>query len=175
MSRVLLGGDEKFSWRRFKEMTWDTRVIEADVELPRLEQEFAARDVTSSDLNRVLKKLLSWNRVATVSSTETTLYFFYLNTMLRGGISDPVEAFKHAVSYMQETYGSTDVAWGDVNRLQRAHTSGLRGFDDDAESLPVAGGPGNPFGTIFNFYARPQAGKQKMYGIGGGPSKRIRT
>ena len=167
MSRVLLGGDEKFSWRRFKEMTWDTRVIEADVELPRLEQEFAARDVTSSDLNRALKKLLSWDRVATVSSTETTLYFFYRNTMLRGGISDPVEAFKHAVSYMQETYGSTDVAWGDVNRLQRAHTSGLRGFDDDAESLPVAGGPGNPFGTIFNFYARPQAGKQKMYGVAG--------
>ncbi len=68
---------------------------------------------------------------------------------------------------MSEVYGSWRVPWGEVNRLQRAHTSGSQGFDDDAESLPIAGGPGNPFGTIFNFYARPQPGKQRMYGVAG--------
>ena len=48
-----------------------------------------------------------------------------------------------------------------------AHTSGLAGFDDDALSLPVAGGPGNPFGTIFNVYGRPDPKRQKMYGVAG--------
>jgi penicillin amidase len=68
---------------------------------------------------------------------------------------------------MEDTYGSWKVAWGEVNRLQRRHTSGTEGFDDAAESLPVAGGPGNPFGIIFNFYARPEDGRRRMYGVAG--------
>ncbi len=170
MSRVLLAGDEKFSWKKFKKMTWDTRVIEADVELPRLAQEFIARDVpgeAGEAAKKAIRSLLLWDRMATTGSTETSLYFFYRNAMVRGGITDPVLALLHAIELMESTYGTTKVRWGDINRLQRAHTSGLEDFDDEALSLPIAGGPGNPFGTIFNFYTRPKSGQKKMYGVAG--------
>ena len=170
MSRILLGGDKKFSYQQLERLTWDTRVLEADVMIPQLVQEVAARDLGADDSARLqpaLKLLQAWDRRATVKSTATTLYYFWRVQQRQLGVPDPVEAFKKAVGYMTELYGDYRVPWGEVNRLQRAHTSGAQGFDDEAESLPVAGGPGNPFGTIFNFYGRPQPGKPKMYGVAG--------
>jgi penicillin amidase len=32
--------------------------------------------------------------------------------------------------------------------------------------LPIAGAPG-PLGVVFNFYARPQAGQKRRYGLAG--------
>lgn len=170
MSRLLLGGEKKFTYKDVEKMTWDTRVLEADTKIPMLVQEVAARDLSTSDrktLLPALRLLKRWDRQATINSTGTTLYYFWRVQERQLGVQDPVEGFKNAVAYMTETYGDWRVRWGDVNRLQRSHTSGLRGFDDEAESLPVAGGPGNPFGTIFNFYARPQSGQKKMYGVAG--------
>ena len=78
-----------------------------------------------------------------------------------------VNAFIKTLDHMETTYGTWQVRWGEVNRIQRAHTGGQAGFDDDARSLPVAGGPGNPLGLIFNFYARPSPESKKMYGVAG--------
>lgn len=170
MSRILLGGERAFSFRDLERVTWDTRVLEADVTLPVLEQEIAARvlpEPRASEVNKALRMLQKWDRRSTVDSQAASLYFYWRLAQRQGGIADPVDAFEHALDLMQDTYGSWQVAWGEINRLQRAHTSGAEGFDDDAPSLPVAGGPGNPFGTIFNFYARPQPGHGKMYGVAG--------
>ena len=153
-----------------QKLTWDTRVLEVETTLPVLRQEIAARDLAEAQADLLagpLKLLEQWDGIATVDSEATTLYFFYRLQQRQLGTPDPVDAFTNAVGYMQKVYGSWRVAWGDVNRLQRRHTSGATGFDDEAESLPIAGGPGNPFGTIFNFYARPQPGQQKMYGVAG--------
>ena len=170
MSRILLSSKEQFSYGDLEKMTWDTYVLEAETTLPVLQQEIAARDLAADDaelLRGPLKMLTRWDRYADIKSHATTLYFFWRLQQRQLGVSDPVDALRNAVNAMNSVYGSWRVAWGEVNRLQRAHTSGTRGFDDDAESLPIAGGPGNPFGTIFNFYARPQPGKQRMYGIAG--------
>ena len=170
MSRILLSGDKKFSYRDLEKMTWDTYVLEAETTLPVLTQEIAARDLVPDEANKLrgpLRLLNRWDRYADVDSTATTLYYFWRVQQTQLGVADHVEAFRRAVTYMSQLYGGWQVPWGEVNRLQRAHTSGASGFDDDAESLPIAGGPGNPFGTIFNFYARPQPGKKKMYGIAG--------
>ncbi|NOX52664.1 MAG: hypothetical protein GXP16_19340 [Gammaproteobacteria bacterium] len=170
MSRILLGGERKFSFRDIERMSWDTRVLEADVTLPVLSQEIASRDLPKprrQQVNKALKLLLKWDRISTINSTATSLYFYWRVAQRQQGITDPVEAFEHAIAYMQKTYGTWRVAWGDINRLQRAHTSGTKGFDDNAASLPIAGGPGIPFGTIFSFYARPEPERKKMYGIAG--------
>tara|TARA_Y100001933_G_C18987395_1_gene559065 strand:+ start:61 stop:2220 length:2160 start_codon:yes stop_codon:yes gene_type:complete len=170
MSRILLGGDDRFSYRELERLTWDTRVLEADTMIPELRIEVAARDLPGDrreDAEAALKLLERWNRRATVDSEATTLYFFWRFAMRQLGIDDPVAALEHALGQMRETYGTWRVAWGEVNRLQRRHTSGQQPFDDDAFSLPVAGGPGNPFGTIFNFYARPQDGSTRIYGVAG--------
>jgi penicillin amidase len=135
-----------------------------------LRLELEARDLPEprrSAANDALLHLERWDRVSRVDSTPMTLYFYWRHAMRSLNKTDPVEAFEYAIDYMQDTYGTWRVAWGEVNRLQRAHTSGTAGFDDDARSLPVAGGPGNPFGMIFNVYARPEPGRRKMYGIAG--------
>jgi acyl-homoserine-lactone acylase len=170
MSRILLGGERDFSFDELARLTWDTRVLEADTTIPVLVQEVAARDLPAPRRRRAeaaVRLLQQWDRRSDVDSPAMTLYFYWRYAERQQGISDPVAALEHALDRMQNTYGSWKVAWGQVNRLQRRHTSGAEGFVADAESLPVAGGPGNPFGIIFNFYARPEQGQRRMYGIAG--------
>ena len=170
MSRILLAGERKFSLQQFERMTWDTRVLEADVEVPRLAMEVAARDLPREQADRAnaaLRLLQRWNRRSSLRSDAMSVYFFYRYAQRNLQIADPVGALLHALDYMQTTYGDWRVPWGDINRLQRRHTSGASGFDDTAHSLPVAGGPGNPLGIIFNFYGRPAQTHRNLYGIAG--------
>lgn len=170
MSRILLAADDSITFKELDRMSWDTRVLEAEALLPVLAQEIAARDVrgeAGAELRRALRLLSRWDQRATLKSEATSLYFFWRFQQRQMGVTDPVEALQAAMGHMQTVYGGWQIPWGDINRLQRRHTSGATGFDDQAESLPVAGGPGNPFGTIFNFYARPSKDTKKMYGIAG--------
>ncbi|HMY73332.1 MAG TPA: penicillin acylase family protein, partial [Blastocatellia bacterium] len=56
--------------------------------------------------------------------------------------------------------------WGEINRLQRVHTSGDEPFDDKKPSLPVAGGPSFA-GMAFTFSAQNVKGQQRRYGTAG--------
>ena len=170
MSRILLDGANHVSFDRLARLTWETRVLEADTTIPALAVEVTARALPGTRGERAasaLSFLERWDRYSDVESRPMTLYFYWRYAMRQQGFDDPVEAFEHALDYMEDTYGSWKVPWGAVNRLQRRHTSGQEAFDDQAESLPVAGGPGNPFGMIFNVYARPRNGLRRMYGIAG--------
>ena len=54
-----------------------------------------------------------------------------------------------------------------LNRLQRIQSGGeLEAFSDAKPSLPIAGAPGY-LGIVNNFYARPEAGQKRRYGVGG--------
>ncbi|MFK7913800.1 MAG: penicillin acylase family protein [Pseudomonadales bacterium] len=169
-SRILLSSDDSISWKELQNITWDTQVAEADRLLPVLFQEVAARGLVGergAAVAQAVRMLQRWDRVASVRSEATSLYFYWRLAEREFKVTDPVAALELALDTMTKTFGSTKVAWGTINRLQRAHTSGLGGFDDAAPSFPIAGGPGNPFGTIFNFYARPKPGETKMYGVAG--------
>jgi acyl-homoserine-lactone acylase len=74
-----------------------------------------------------------------------------------------VRALEASVAALERDWGTWRVAWGEVNRLQRVHTSGDEPFSDARPSLPVAGAPG-PFGIVFNFYTRPEKGQKRRYG-----------
>lgn len=169
-SRLLLGGDRRIDFDELVRLTWDTRVLEADTELPVLRQELTARDLPPERARRALAALdllERWDRRSGVDSPQMTLYFFWRFSMRERHVDDPVAALEQTLDYLQRTYGGWRVPWGDVNRLQRSHSSGAEPFDDAAESLPVAGGPGIPFGMIFSCYARPRDGERRMYGIAG--------
>ncbi len=170
MSRVLLGGSRKLSFAALEKLTWDTRVIEADTEIPRLASEVEARDLNPAKRKRALagvNSLQRWDRRSGLRSKPMSLYFFYRFTQRQLKSTDPVAALLHAMDYMDKTYGTWRINWGDINRLQRRHTSGMTGFDDDAPSLPIAGGPGNTLGLIYNFYGRPASEHKNIYGIAG--------
>ncbi len=169
-SRLMLSGRKPFGFDQLRDMTFDTRVIEADTMLPMLVVEAAARDLQKDDFDRVNKAmfhLLKWNRQARADSEGMALYFQWRFVMTQKGVIDPVKALFQAMDELTAMYGSWKVKWGELNRLQRRHTGGKEGFDDAQPSVAVSGGPGDPFGTIFNVYSRPAPGQKRMYAVAG--------
>ena len=63
-------------------------------------------------------------------------------------------------------WGTWRVAWGEVNRLQRTHTSGQEPFSDAQPSLPVVGGA-SALGNVFTFNAPRAGGTRRRYGVSG--------
>ena len=82
-----------------------------------------------------------------------------------------LRALEATLAELEKAHGTWKVSWGEINRLQRIHGSmiDLRGygaFSDDKPSLPIAGAPG-PLGIVFSFYALPQEGQKRRYGVAG--------
>jgi acyl-homoserine-lactone acylase len=67
---------------------------------------------------------------------------------------------------LEKDFGTWEVAWGEIDRLQRTQSGGEEPFSDTRESLPVPGGPG-PVGIVFNFYARAEKGQKEHFGVAG--------
>lgn len=169
ISRRILSAKDKFSFEEWSKAAFDTYVIEADDELPKLEQ--ALKD--SKQFSGPLDELLSWNRRSTVDSVPMTLFMLWFEKEFGTAVfpaskpkPDAVEAFAQVVSSLEKTYGTWRVPWGDINRIQRTQSGGEEPFSDDRMSLPVAGAPGD-VGIVFNFYARPEKGQKRRYGVAG--------
>lgn len=177
ISRRILEQEERFSFEEWAAYAWDTTVIEAETWIQELR---AAVDASRSrvhqprhkDLEAAVRHLEAWDRVATVDSTEMSLFFTWRDLLFRAQ-SDadpdndpPLAAFVSALDQLESTWGGWQVPWGEINRLQRRHSGGEEAFDDAAPSLPVAGGPG-PVGIVFNFYTRPGPSGTKRYGVAG--------
>jgi acyl-homoserine lactone acylase PvdQ len=78
-----------------------------------------------------------------------------------------ITALEQAQSELEKTQGTWKVAWGEVNRLQRVHTSGTEEpFSDDKPSVPVPGAP-TFTGTVLTFGARAVPGQKRWYGTVG--------
>ncbi|MGA2601613.1 MAG: acylase [Bryobacteraceae bacterium] len=169
ISRRILSTKDKFSFDEWSKAAFDTYVIEADDELPKLEQ--ALKE--SKQFGGPLDELLSWNRRSTVDSVPMTLFMLWFEKEFGTAVfpaakpkPDAVEAFAQVVSSLEKTYGTWRVPWGDINRIQRTQSGGEEPFSDDRMSLPVAGAPGD-VGIVFNFYARPEKGQKRRYGVAG--------
>ena len=68
---------------------------------------------------------------------------------------------------LQKTWGTSKVPWGEINRLQRIHTSGSQQLPSDSRpSLPVPGIPSFA-GGVFTFGADPVPGQKRWYGARG--------
>lgn len=177
ISRRILFNTEKFTFDEWAKSSFDTTIIEAETEVPRLVARWL--EVQQSDPARAAKvanplaELREWDHVSTVSSKAMTLFNnWYLRTH-KTPLSpygnpkvDAMEAFEKVVEDLEKRFGTWEVAWGEVNRLQRTHTSGEQKFDDAKISIPVAGAPGD-LGVVFNFYARPEKDQKRNYGVAG--------
>ena len=178
MSRKILSGGAKFSFDDWSRAAFDTRVFEADKQIPLLVAEWeklktvdAARASRTAGVIDVLK---AWNGVSTIESEAMTLFTLWFYTRTRPGMppkGDPfgqITVLEGVVNDLTQQWGSWHVAWGEISRIQRVHTSGaLEPFSDQKESLPVAGGPGDPIGIIFNFYSPVARGQKRRYGTAG--------
>jgi penicillin amidase len=172
-SRAILDGAARFTFDEWTRLGLDSKVGIAAARVPELVAQY--RKWTAADPARALKLadlvavLESWDQVARNDSVPTTL-FVRLETRARAnsGVPDAlVAALEKVKSELETTFGTWRVAWGDVNRLQRVHTSGtLEPFRDDRPSLPVPGAP-TFTGTIFTFGTRESPGQKRQYGTVG--------
>jgi penicillin amidase len=197
MSRRILSSKDKFTFDEWERASLDTRVILAETMVPELvsiwEKLRQSNQANSDKLAEPVAALKAWDYESRIDSVPTTLFMLYfeqlqrLNREQRTRQSDDdqsvpttlveqlnkinaaakLTAFEKVLNELQNDFGKWQVAWGEINRLQRIHTSGtLEKFDDMKSSVPVPGASGLA-GTLFTFNTRRDAGQKRRYGISG--------
>ncbi len=196
-SRHILSSKEKFSFEEWERASLDTHVLLAETMVPELIsiwEKLVQSDVgRANKLSEPVAVLKSWNYESRVDSIPTTLFMLYFEQLQRVNreraarqtddnqpaptpLADQLNridaatkaaAFERVLNDLQTDFGKWQIAWGEINRLQRIHTSGtLEKFDDTKPSVPVPGASGLA-GTLFTFNTRRDAGQKRRYGISG--------
>jgi len=196
-SRRILSSKEKFSFEEWERASLDTYVLLAETMVPelvsiweKLRQSNAGR---AKKLSEPMAALKSWDYDSRVDSVPTTLFMLYFEQLQRvnreraarqADDNQPapmtlgeqlnkidsgakITAFEKVLSELKNDFGKWQVDWGEINRLQRIHTSGtMEKFDDTKLSISVPGASGLA-GTLFTFNTRRDAGQKRRYGISG--------
>lgn len=192
MSRRILDGKEKFSLDEFAAAAFDTYVYEADAHIPAVLDEWSsfrrAEPTRARALEPALRVLGAWNRRSDPESVGMTVFWSYANYAFgrlaawRDSSWIRMRSLEDGLARLETAFGSREVAWGELNRLQRPAREGelLR---DDLPSLGVGGAPGW-LGGIFQFTTRSARGQKRRYGFAGhsyvsviefGPAVRARS
>ncbi len=175
ISRQLLSGESKFSLDSLSEAAFDTTVLLAEEMIPGIVRAWERIRRTDKRLAKRLEApvalLKKWDRVARVDSSAMTLFAIWaeLGQFKLDPRKDPRGALRNllkASTGLRWYFGTWQVPWGEINRLQRVPPGSNRKFSDAEPSLPIAGGPGW-LGMVFNFYARREEGQKKRYGVAG--------
>jgi acyl-homoserine-lactone acylase len=187
ISRRILAGEDKFTFDEFSRAAFDTTVIKADSEIPplvelwhKLKQQDPAR---AERTKAAIAALESWDHISTAKSTAMTLFALWFSKVYRqtppmSGIpgkielidpNDPwgkIRALEEVALELRRRYGTWQVQWGEINRLQRVDTIGGGVFKDSSISLPITGGP-SALGMVFTFNAQEAPGQKRQYGVSG--------
>jgi penicillin amidase len=173
-SRRLLGKEAPWTFGEWRAAAFDAYVHEAEIAVPRIADEWerlGAQDPERAHrLDDAIDELRNWNFTSSIGSHAMTLFSAWAerfdDTAPQPGEWPYVRALEQALDDIEAAWGTWRVAWGQVNRLQRVHTSGTQPFDTASPSLPVPGGPG-ALGIVFNFDTRPGPDGRIGYGIRG--------
>jgi penicillin amidase len=158
-SRAILEGATKFSFADWTRLGLDTKIGIAAARVPEMLRGRGGK------LDPLLDVLERWDQVGRNDSVATTL--FVLTELRRRTVPDPMTALEQVKSQLETAWGTWQVPWGEMNRLQRVHTSGtLEPYSDARPSVPIPGAP-SLTGTIMTFGAREIAGQKRMYGTVG--------
>ena len=181
ISRRILHSTEKFSYEDWTRDGFNTKILEAELRIPDLVKDWKTlsekEPARAAKLKEPIQMLQDWDCVSVVDSVPMTLfanaYDRVLKMVAQKDLKDypRIRALEGTVADLEKVHGTWKVKWGEINRLQRIHGSeidmqGQGKFSDRKPSLPIAGAPG-PLGVVFNFYARPQPGQKRLYGVAG--------
>lgn len=173
-ARSILQSTATFDFDEWAKASYTTHLIAAETDVPHLVAQW--RELRLADLPRAadliepITLLRHWDRVSTVESEAMTLYVVWAEHRrdLESSRSRWTEiiALERAIASLETDWHTWRVPWGEMNRLQRKHTSGEEPFSDDRPSIPIAGAPGWA-GPMFTFTAVPEAGQRRRYGVHG--------
>ena len=168
-SRRVLESMHHETFDEFAKDIWNTHLTLADDLMPEIKSEWEQLMKANSDsvpaqlrpgtperkeLRIAIEGLLSWNHTASIQSVPTT--WFMLSTdwlydeglMGRKGGWYELTALSKTLDALQKRWGTIDVPWGKINRLQRPPEDDPVYFSDKLPSLPIAGAPT----AVFAFY-----------------------
>jgi penicillin amidase len=166
ISREILSSRTKFTFDEWRRLAFDTRVMSAGKELEALLFELKQR-ADNSRLGEVYDELVRWDRRSASDSIAMTIFSLYHERRLRDENLKTLAALVDVLDSLERDFGTWKVAWGELNRLQRINEARDEDFDDSKPSLAVSGVNGND-GAVFTFYATPERGQKRRYGVAGG-------
>lgn len=174
-SRRLLAGLHDVTFDEFARDVWDTRLSTADSLVPAIRAEWDSLDPADplrAATADAVRRLAAWDRTADVESVETTWFVLAVERWVqdrRAGKTRPapwVGALAETLEALRDEWGRPDVAWGEVNRLQRPPSDDADDFADSLSSLPVGGAPSG-LGSVFAFGTVPFGDVGRRYGVFG--------
>lgn len=172
-SRRLLASRDKFTFDAWTHAATDTSVDDWPRGLESLSEDWERMkredEARAEAIKPVLLELKAWNGVVKINSVAATLYLLWLESVNGARVNRAyrdLSLLESVVERLQRDFGRWQVEWGELNRLQRIHTSGTEPFSDARQSWPVAGGPGSA-GIVFTFNTRAEKGQQRRYGFSG--------
>jgi acyl-homoserine-lactone acylase len=165
ISREILASQSKFTFDEWRRLAFDTRVMSAGKDLDPLLA--ALKPVSDARLRDVYNQLARWDRRSANDSIAMTIFSLYHERRMRDEKLEILAALNEAINSLERDFGTWKVAWGELNRLQRIDESRDQDFDDSKPSLAVSGVNGND-GAVFTFYAAPERGQKRRYGVAGG-------
>jgi penicillin amidase len=173
ISREILASKAKFTFDEWKRVAFDTRVMNAGKLLPPLLAALKVKAQESARLDGLYSTLAQWNQRSSNDSVAMTLFSLWHERISRDGdpksvaIDKQLAALNDVVSQLEKDFGTWKVAWGELTRLQRLDERSDEDFQDSKPSLAVSGVNGND-GAVFTFYATPERGQKRRYGVAGG-------
>ena len=171
VSRRILAENKKFTFDDWRRAAFDTFVLGADKHLPAMLAALKKRLDTSEDrdLREVFNVLSGWDRRSAPNSVAMTLFTLWVDRLEEKRIDGEAAAANEldaVLERLKNDFGTWRVAWGEISRLQRYEEGGDEGFKDDRPSVAVPGVSGRD-GAVFTFYAAPQSGQKRRYGVAG--------
>jgi acyl-homoserine-lactone acylase len=172
-SRRLLEREAAWTFEAWERAAFDTYLIDAGPAIALLVREWeevgGESPFRAMAVDAAIDLLRAWDRVSTTESEAMTVFVLWQERFRSAGYTGRHAAFRaleDAVAALRRDFGTPHVAWGDVNRLQRIHSSGAEPFRDDAPSLPVPGAD-SWTGVIFRFTTQPGPDGRRRYGVSG--------
>lgn len=172
-ARRILTSQEQFSFAEWMELSYDTYVWLASQDLPGFLEGWGAykkSEPFDGELEKAIAILQDWDYVSTLESVAMTLFVHWGEQLQSKSIDKEekwfkIKALKAVLGKLEQTWGTWQVPWGEINRMQRVHSNGT-GFSDEKESKAVAGVP-SWAGAMFTFWSRPMEGLKRRYATGG--------
>ena len=168
VSRRILEERQKFDFAQWSRAATDTRVLLADEFIPRLTAQFDSLKASDAALAVKLEPFVTmlqrWNRVSTVESVAMMIFYRSINSV--GPNGSPIEGLQRTITALETEWGTTNVPWGEYNRLQRRHWSMNEKFSNNDPSVGIPGAPGW-LGIVYVFNTQGDRGDQRRYGTHG--------
>ena len=178
-ARRILNKHDKFNFDTWETESLDTHMTQWTLSKPIFMSAFAnssaINPIRANKLSPIVALLDDWDGVATIESTETTIYVdWYEGIYLRkprGYVAteeEIVASLETTMDRLVVDWGTWKVPWGEMNRAQRPslNEKGEPVFDDDAPSIATPGVPSWSGGSQISFNIR-RDGLKKRYKTGG--------